>query len=118
MIMLWSMVDGTIFVNKTIKNDLRTYDNTRKSATAQGDDYITRCLLDYPFFYKYYKLAVTDLSKLQNLDADPKTIQQIYFTGNLNRTEEATIFFIIEEEKETVSDFSKWTVKVLWFYFV
>ena len=60
------MVDGTIFVNKTIKNDLRTYDNTRKSATAQGDDYITRCLLDYPFFYKYYKLAATDLSKLQN----------------------------------------------------
>ena len=27
------------------------------------------------------------------------------------------MFFIIEEAKETVLDFSKGTVKVLWFYF-
>ena len=59
-----------------------------------------------------------DLSKQQKLDADPKALQQINFTGNLNRAEGATMFFIIEEAKETVLDFSKGTVKVLWFYFV
>ena len=30
----------------------------------------------------------------------------------------ATIFFVIEEAKETVLDFSKRTIKLLWFYFV
>ena len=45
-----------------------------------------------------------------------KAIQQINFTENLNRAEGATMFFIIEEAKETVLDFSKGTVKVLWFY--
>ena len=67
---------------------------------------------------KYYKLIAIDLSKQQKLDADPKAIQQINFTGNLDRAEGLTMFFIIEEAKETVLDFSKETVKVLWFYFV
>ena len=56
-----------------------------------------------------------DLSKQQKLDADPKAIQQINFTGNLDRAEGLTMFFIIEEAKETVLDVSKATVKVLWF---
>ena len=59
-----------------------------------------------------------DSSKHQTLDADPKAIQQINFTGHLNRAEGSTMFFIIEEAKETVLDFSVGTVKVLWFYFV
>ena len=37
-----------------------------------------------------------DLSKQQKLDADPKALQQINFTGNLNRAEGATMFFIIK----------------------
>ena len=52
------------------------------------------------------------------MDADPKAKQQVNFTGNLNRAEGATMFFIIEEAKETVLDFSKGTVKVLTFYLV
>ena len=47
-----------------------------------------------------------------------KAIQQVNFTGYLNRVEGTTMFFIIEEAKETNLDFSKGTVKVLWFYFV
>ena len=47
------------------------------------------------------------------LDADPKALQQINFTGNLNRDENAQIFFIIEEAKETVLEFSKGIMKVL-----
>ena len=38
-----------------------------------------------------------DWSKERALDADPKAIQQINFTGNLEQ--QATIFFIIEEAK-------------------
>ena len=46
-------------------------------------------------------------------DPDPKAIQQINFTGNLNRAEVGTMFFIIEESKETAFDFSKRAIKVL-----
>ena len=45
-------------------------------------------------------------------------MQQMIFTGNLTRAEGARMYFIIEEAKETVLDFSKGTVKVLWFYFL
>ena len=53
------------------------------------------------------------LSKQQALDADSRAVQQINFTVNLDRAGNTTIFFIVEEEKETVLDFSKGTVKVL-----
>ena len=79
---------------------------------------MTGCLLDYTYFKKYYKLIAKDLSKQQKLDADPKALKQINFTENLDKTEGATTFFIIEEVKEAVLDFSKGTVKALWFYFV
>ena len=52
--------------------------------TGQGNDYTIGCLLDYPYFKKYYKLIATDLSKQWKLNADPKPIQQINFTGNLD----------------------------------
>ena len=107
------MVDGRSSFAQPIKNNLKTYDNIRKIATGQGDDYTTGCLLDYPYFKKYYKLIAIDLSKQQKLDADPKAIQQIHFTGNLIRAEGTRMYFIIEEAKETVLDFSKGTVKVL-----
>ena len=99
------MIDGKNLFDQPIKNDLKTYDNIRKVATGEGDDYTNGCLLDYPYFKKYYKLVGTDLSKQQKLDADPKAIQKINFTVNLDRAEGATIFFIIEEVKETVLDF-------------
>ena len=63
-------------------------------------------------FQKYYKSIAVDLSKKHKLDADPKAIQQINFTGNLEKGGGARIYFIIEEAKETVSDFSNGTVKV------
>ena len=44
-------------------------------------------------------------------------MQQINFTGNLDRLEGSTMFFIIEEAKVIVLAFSKGTVKVLWFLF-
>ena len=53
------------------------------------------------------------LSKQQTLDADPRAIQQINFTENLDRAWDIIMFFIIEEAKETVVDFLQETVKVL-----
>ena len=87
------MIDGRSFFDQPIENDLKIYDNIRKIATDQGDDYTTGCLLDYPYFKKYCQLIATELSKQQKLDADPKAIQQINFTGNLDRTEGTTMFF-------------------------
>ena len=59
-------------------------------------------------------MVAIDLSKQQSIDADLRVIQQINFTANLDRAEKTTMFFIIEEAKETVLDFSQGTVKVLW----
>ena len=58
-------------------------------------------------------MIAIDLSKQQALDADPRAIQQINFTANLDRTGNKTMFFIIEEAKKTVLYFSQGTVKVL-----
>ena len=58
------------------------------------------------------------LQKQQKLAVDPKAIQQINFTGNLSKEEGSTMFFVIDEAKETLLDFSKVAVKVLWFYFI
>ena len=56
-------------------------------------------------------MLAVDLNKQQGLDADPIAIQQVKFTGNLNLAAGATMFFIIEESKEPVLDFSRGTVK-------
>ena len=44
------MINGENFFDQPIKNKKVTYENIRKIATGQGDDYTTSCLLDYPYF--------------------------------------------------------------------
>ena len=107
------MINGENFFDQPIKNNKVTYDNIRKIAIGQGDDNITGCLLDYPYFANTYKMIAVDLSKQQALDADPRAIQQINFTGNLDRAGNTRFYFILEEAKETILDFSQGTVKVL-----
>ena len=58
-------------------------------------------------------MIVIDLSKQQALDADPRAIQQINFTENLDRYGNTRIYFALEEAKETVFKFSQGAVKVL-----
>ena len=58
-------------------------------------------------------MIAIDLNKEQAYDADSKAIQQINFTANLNRDGNTTMFFITEEVKETIFDFSQGNVKVL-----
>ena len=56
-------------------------------------------------------LIAIDLSKQQAIDADPKAMQQINSTENLNCPGQTTMFFIIEESKETILNFSQGTVR-------
>ena len=107
------MINGENFFNQPIKNNKVTYENIRKIAAGQGDDYTTGCLLHYSYFANTYKMIAVDLSKQQALDADPRAIQQINFTANLDRAGNTRVYFILEEAKETILDFSQGTVKVL-----
>ena len=68
------MIDGKYFFGQPIRNDKVTYENIRKVAIGQGDDYTTGCLVDYTYFKKYKMIAI-DLGKQQALDADPRAIQ-------------------------------------------
>ena len=58
-------------------------------------------------------MIAADLRKQQALDADPKAIQQINFAANLDRAGNTRWYFILQEAKETVFEFSLGTVKVL-----
>ena len=107
------MINGENLFDQPIKNNKVTYENIRKIAAGQGDDYTTGCLLDYLYFKDTYKMISIDLSKQQALDADPRANQQINFTANLDRAGDTRIYFILEEAKETIRDFSQGTVKVL-----
>ena len=89
------------FFDHSINRNIKTYENIRKMATCQGDDYTTGYLLDYSYFKDHYKMIAVDLSKQQALDADARAIQQI------NRARNTTMLLIIEEAKETVLDFSQ-----------
>ena len=107
------VINGENFFDQPIKNKKIAYDNIRKIATGYGDDYTTGCLLDYSYFVDTYQMIAVDLSKQEALDADPRAIQQINFTANLDRAGNTRVYFILEEAKETILDFSQGTVKVL-----
>ena len=107
------MIDGRDVFDQAINTMNKTYENIRKIATGKGDDCTTGCLLGYPYIKENYKMIAIDLSRQNESDADPTAIQQINFTANLDRAGDTTIFFIIEEVKETIFEFSQGTIKVL-----
>ena len=59
-------------------------------------------LLDYPYFKELYKLIAIDISKSQGLDDDPKAMQQIKFTENLNTGRETISDFFTKNHESTV----------------
>ena len=66
-------------------------------------------------FWKNYRLIAVNLNKQKALDADSRTIQQI-FTGKIKATEantRVTIYYILQKSKETILQFSKGTTQVL-----
>ena len=105
------MINGENFFDQPIKDNKVTYENIRKIATGKGDNYTSGCLLDYPYFRDSYKMIAVDLSRQQALDADPRAIQQINFTTNLDRAGDARV--ILEESKETKLYFAQGAIKVL-----
>ena len=62
---------------------VKQYDEIRKTATGQGEDYTTGCVLDYQNFKDHYNLIAVDLSKQKELDPDSRAIKQIKFYGML-----------------------------------
>ena len=104
-------IDGRNVYNQPINDLIKQYDEVRKVSARQGDDYTTSCLLDFACFKSNYRLIAVDLSKKKALDADSRAIQQIIFIGRTNSG--AVIYYILEQSKETMLQFSKGTTKVL-----
>ena len=107
--------DGRNFYDQPINDLIKQYDEVRKISTGQGDDYTTGCLLDFAYFEKNYRLIAADLRKQKALDADSRAIQQIIFTGKIKAAADNTrviIYYILEQSKETILEFSKGTTKV------
>ena len=105
-------IDIRNFYDQSINDLIKQYEEVRKISTGQSNDYSTVCLLDYVYFKDDFRLITADLSKQKALDADPKAIQQIIFTGQVD-DEALTVFYILEQSKETKLEFSKETTKVL-----
>ena len=59
---------------------------------------------------KNCRLVAAALSKQKALDADPKAVQQIIFTGKTDN--QIRVYYILEQSKETILEFSKGTTKV------
>ena len=111
------LIDRQNFFDQQVKNNIRTYNNILKITAGQGDDYATGCLLFYPYTNENYKMIAIDFCEQQALDVDPIPIHQINYIGNLARDGNTTMFFIIEESKETILDFSQSTLGALYIYF-
>ena len=99
------IVDGKTFFDQPVNNNCTTSEKIQITAIGQGDDYSIGCLLGYKYLEEHYNTIAVNLSKQQALYVDPKAIQQINFHRELERTEGATMFFIIEDAKETILGF-------------
>ena len=108
-------IDDRNFYDQAINDTIKQYDEVKKMSTGQGDDYTNGCLLDFACFEKGYRLIVVDISKQKALDADPKAIKQIIFTGQVD-DEALLVFYILEKSKEKMLQFSNRTTKVLTTY--
>ena len=75
-----------------------------------------RLFIEFCLFLKNYRLIAVDLNKQKALDADSRATQQIIFTGKITATQNyarVRIYYILEQSKETKSEFAKETTKVL-----
>ena len=105
-------IDGRNLYDQSIIGLIKQYNKVRKISTWQGDDQTTGCLLNYVYFKDDFRLITTDLSEQKTLDADPKAIQQIIFTGQAD-DEALAVFQILEKSKETILELAKGTTRVL-----
>ena len=104
------LIDGRSFFNVPIKN--KEENNKAIIEISKNNDYTTGSLLDYDYFWKYWKLFAIDLSKqieLENSDLKQKTI----FFGKLEEDDGPTIFLIIEKLEETTFEFSQNSASII-----
>ena len=93
------LIHGRNFYDQPINDMIKQYDEIRKTATGQGDDYTTGCLLDHQYFKDHYNLIAIDLSKKKESDDDSRAIQQIEFYRMVKTNSQ--VCTILEESKET-----------------
>ena len=105
------LIDGINFYDQPINDQIKKYDEIRKTATGKRDDFTTGWLLDYQYFENHYQLIAIDLSKQKELYAHPRATQQIEFYGKLETNSQ--VCTVLEKSKETVLEFYKGTTKVL-----
>ena len=79
------IIDGRNFYDNPIESDIEKYRELKKVMIGKGEDYTTGSLLDYNYLKKHYKLVAVDLSKRKELDADPRTTQQIEFKNKFKQ---------------------------------
>ena len=105
------LIDGRNFYDQSINDQIKKYNEIRKIATGNGDDYTTECLLDYQYFKDHYQLIAADHSKQKELDTDPRAIPQNELYGKLKTNSQ--VCTVLEKSKETVLEFYKGKTKVL-----
>ena len=74
-------INGKSFYDQPIDSDIKRYEEIRKLTTGQSENYTTGCLLHYDFIKNHYRFIAVDLSRQKELNADPKTMQQVEFIG-------------------------------------
>ena len=77
------LIDVRNFYYQPINDQVKKYNELIKITTGKSEDYTTGSLMDYHYFLKHYHLIACDLSKQKELDADPRSIQQVEFYGKL-----------------------------------
>ena len=77
------VINGKLFYHWPIDSDITQYHEIRKSARGKGEDFITRCLLDYGYVKNYYRLILVDFSRGKWFDTDLKAIQKMQLIQQL-----------------------------------
>ena len=91
------IIDGRNFYDNPVESDIEKYRELKRAMIGKGEDYTTGSLLDFDYFKKHYKLVAVDLSKQEELDADPRAIQQIEFKYMLGTN--SSIYWVLEKSK-------------------
>ena len=105
------LINRRNFYDQSVNDQIKKYDEIRKSATGQGDNYSTGRLSDYQYFKYHYQLIAADLSKQKEWDADSRAVQKIEFYEMLKTNSQ--VCTVLEKSKETMLEFYKGTAKVL-----
>ena len=82
------VINGKNVYDQAIDSDIKRYEEIRKLTTGQGEDYTSRCLLDYDYIKNHYSVIAVDVSREKELDSYRKAIQQIEFVGQLKKLDD------------------------------